>query len=66
MPIAYGITGSFDYGRVWLEDDDSDGLHYSVGGGVFLSPFDILTIHVGGYQGDGEEWRFLGGTTFFF
>lgn len=66
MSFDYGITGSFDYGRVWLEEDDSKRLHYSYGGGAFISPFSILTIHLGCYHGDGKDWRFLGGTSFFF
>ncbi len=66
MSFDYGITGSFDYGRVWLETDYSDRLHHSYGGGAFITPFGIMTIHVGGYLGDDEDWRFLAGTNFFF
>ncbi|MEM1216797.1 MAG: BamA/TamA family outer membrane protein, partial [Bacteroidota bacterium] len=66
MPVAYGLTASFDYGRVWLAEEEMDGLHYSYGGGCFVSPFNLLTIHLGAYHGDGENWRFLAGSKFFF
>lgn len=49
LPLTYGIFGSFDYGRVWLENDPSKNWHYSYGGGVWLAPVDILTMAVGAF-----------------
>ncbi|SKB92808.1 metallophosphoesterase [Dyadobacter psychrophilus] len=50
LPLTYGVFGSFDHGRVWLEDDDeSKSWHYSYGGGVWFAPVDILTLAVGAF-----------------
>jgi hypothetical protein len=49
LPLTYGFFGSFDYGRVWLEDDHSKTWHYDYGGGVWLAPVDILTLAVGAF-----------------
>ncbi len=37
LPIAFGIYGGFDYGRVWAKGEDSDKWHNAVGGGTYLS-----------------------------
>jgi len=49
LPLTYGVFGSFDYGRVWLEDDPSKNWHYNYGGGIWLAPVDILTLAVGAF-----------------
>ena len=66
MPMSVGFSLSFDYGKVSLEDIESEAIHHSYGAGVFFAPFDLLTIHVGGYFGNGEELRWLVGGAFFF
>jgi hemolysin activation/secretion protein len=43
-PISFGIFGSFDYGRVWLEEEESGIWHHSYGGGVWLSTLDFITF----------------------
>lgn len=47
LPLTTGIFGSFDYGRVWLDNDSSDNWHYSYGGGIWLAPVDALTLSFG-------------------
>ncbi|TLU99385.1 metallophosphoesterase [Dyadobacter luticola] len=49
LPLTYGLFGSFDYGRVWLNHDPSENWHYSYGGGIWLAPVDILTFAVGAF-----------------
>ena len=66
VPMSVGFSVSFDYGKVSLEDIESEAIHHSYGAGVFFAPFDLLTIHVGGYFGNGEELRWLVGGAFFF
>ncbi len=39
LPIQFGLMGFFDYGRVWLDGEDSDRWHQGYGGGIILSPF---------------------------
>ena len=41
-PGRFGIFGLADAGRVYLEEDSSDGWHTSYGGGVF---FQMLTLN---------------------
>ena len=66
LPFSIGILGGFDHGRVWLEGEESDTWHYSYGGGLFISPLDIVAIHTSLFFGDGEQQRFVFGGAFFF
>ena len=52
VPMAIGVSGGFDYGRVWLDNDDSDTWHTNVGGSVFFNAFRAFTANVGYYVGD--------------
>jgi hypothetical protein len=49
LPLSYGIFGSFDHGRVWLENYPSGNWHYSYGGGIWAAPVDMLTLAVGAF-----------------
>ena len=66
FPTSVGLLGGFDYGRVWLDSDDSDQWHYSYGGGLWLSPFDVFTLNFSVFQTDEEISRFTFGGQFFF
>jgi len=66
LPLSMGIFGGFDYGRVWLDEEDSDKWHTAIGGGLFFAPFDILAINFSYFRGDGEVNRFSFGGGFFF
>jgi predicted phosphodiesterase len=49
LPFNLGLLGFADYGRVWLEDEDSDTWHPSYGGGLYfnLANFAVLTATYG-------------------
>lgn len=47
VPLTMGLFGSFDYGRVWLDDDPSETWHYSYGGGLWVAPVDALIFSLG-------------------
>ena len=47
LPFTFGIYGGYDYGRVWVERDNSDMWHSNYGGGIWLSPLDALTLSFG-------------------
>jgi hypothetical protein len=49
LPLTYGIFGSFDYGRVWLDSDPNKNWHYNYGGGIWIAPVDILTLSIGAF-----------------
>lgn len=49
LPFNLGVLGFADYGRVWLEGEDSDTWHPSFGGGFYfnLANFAVLTTTYG-------------------
>ncbi len=46
LPLNIGIYGGVDYGRVWVEDDNSEKWNNSFGGGLFVNVagFDVGNI----------------------
>ena len=66
LPFTFGLLGGFDHGRVWQKDEDSEIWHYSFGGGVFITPLDLMSLHFSIFRGDNEEDRFTFGGSFFF
>ncbi|MGB1243280.1 MAG: hypothetical protein ACPG49_12205, partial [Chitinophagales bacterium] len=46
LPTSVGVVLFNDFGRVWVEDDTSDTMHHSYGGGVFFSPFGMAVVRV--------------------
>ncbi len=65
MPVRLGVSAGFDYGRVWVEDDNSQEWHTSYGGSVFINGFKALTANIGYYLSD-ESNRILLGLGFRF
>ena len=63
FPVSFGLFGSFDYGRVWFEDDpeDVDGWHTSFGGGIYLTPLDIAGFRIGYFKGGDDFQLTIGG-----
>lgn len=43
IPMSYGILAGYDYGRVWLDGENSNQWHQSVGGGIWLNGLDLVT-----------------------
>lgn len=66
LPFSMGVTAGFDHGRVWLDEEDSEVWHYSVGGSLWFSPFDLFVVNVGLYRGDSRDVRAMVGGGFFF
>ncbi len=69
LPFTLGIFTGFDYGKVWVEDVESDTWHYSYGGGLYIAPVDLLTMSFGLYQPredneDGPRFTFKMGMGF--
>lgn len=53
MSLRYGITGGFDYGRVWLSNDTSGRWHNSYGGSIWLmNAFSAISGNIGLYHSD--------------
>lgn len=65
IPLQYGLTASFDYGRVWLENDISDKWHNSTGGSLWLNGLGAVTANLGYYDSsDGGRIVFAMGFAF--
>ncbi len=43
LPLNYGVLAGFDYGRVWLDGENSGKWHKSFGGGIWFSGIETLT-----------------------
>ncbi|MGY5849221.1 metallophosphatase [Salegentibacter sp. F14] len=52
IPLRFGITGGYDYGRVWSDKAESNDWHDNYGGSVFINGFNALTANIGYYLGD--------------
>ncbi len=55
LPFSIGLHGGLDYGRVWLEDDNSDKMHFGYGGGFWLSPVNIAILSFDYYQSSDDN-----------
>ncbi len=52
LPISMGLYGGFDYGRVWLDNDNSKTWHTSIGGGFFVNMVDMMTLNLSAFHSD--------------
>jgi len=46
IPVSGGITPGFDYGRVWIDEDQSDRWHTSYGATFWIAPLDYIALSV--------------------
>lgn len=46
IPAALGFFAGYDYGRVWLVNDNSKRWHTSYGGGLFVNGSDIFSANI--------------------
>ncbi|MFV8342543.1 metallophosphoesterase [Flavobacterium sp. XS2P39] len=46
IPIRMGMYGGFDYGRIWIKDDNSNKWNNSYGGGFFINGAELLTANL--------------------
>lgn len=66
IPMYYGIFGGFDYGRVWLDKEESDTWHHSIGGGLWLNALKAYTVRLTYFKSPKEESRITFGLGFGF
>ena len=52
IPISWGAYGGFDYGRVWIDDDNSNEWHTTPGVGLFFNIAGFTTANVGYFSTD--------------
>lgn len=53
LPGQIGLSGFYDVGRVWIEDEHSDKWHQGTGGGFYFSPAGLTIFQV--LAGHSEE-----------
>lgn len=65
LPIRIGLYGSFDYGRVWIDQESSTKWHNSYGGGIFINASEMISANLGAfYSVDGTRVAFSVGFGF--
>lgn len=65
VPAKFGILGGFDYGRVWVANDNSNKWHNAVGGGIFANGAGLFTLQtIYFYSNDGGRFVFSLGMGF--
>ncbi|WP_157893274.1 metallophosphoesterase family protein [Salegentibacter sediminis] len=65
IPLRFGITAGYDYGRVWSDEAESNDWHDNYGGSIFINGFNALTANFGYYLGDdGNRFMFSLGFNF--
>lgn len=52
VPLNIGLYGGADYGRVWVENEDSDRWNTSIGGGVFVNAANMITGNISAFHSD--------------
>lgn len=57
IPMSYGILGGYDYGRVWIDGENSGKWHQSVGGGIWINGLNIITGRITYFKGTDDRAR---------
>ncbi|MFK5959709.1 MAG: metallophosphoesterase, partial [Lutibacter sp.] len=63
VPAKFGVFGGYDYGRVWLSNNNSNKWHSSVGGGIFVNGAGLFTLQTSYFSSD-DGGRFMFGLGF--
>ncbi|MGM5469709.1 metallophosphoesterase [Flavobacteriaceae bacterium LMO-SS05] len=65
LPAKLGAFTGFDYGRVWLKNDDSNKWHTAYGGGLYVNTAGLFTFQTSYFSSD-DGGRFMFGLGFGF
>lgn len=63
IPIKYGISTGYDYGRVWVSGEHSNRWHNSYGGGLWINAAELTSIYVNFFHSEDAN-RFTFGIGF--
>ncbi len=55
VPMSYGFFGGYDYGRVWLNNENSNKWHQSLGGGLWLNGLNTLTARLSYFKATADD-----------
>ncbi len=65
VPFSFGISGGFDYGRVWVDDKKSSTWHQGYGGGIWMAPIDFFVLYFELFHSnEGNRFTFKAGYAF--
>jgi len=67
VPFSFGISGGFDYGRVWADEDNglSTTWHTAYGGGFYVAPVDFFVLYFELFHSvEGNRFVFKAGYAF--
>lgn len=65
-PLTYGILAGFDYGRIWLDGENSKKWHNDFGGGIWLNGVNVITARVSYFKSPDERGRVVVGAAYSF
>ena len=51
LPLKVGMFGGFDYGRVWMPDEDSSDWKTSYGGGFWVTGAELMNFNISIFKG---------------
>ncbi|MEP6929572.1 MAG: metallophosphoesterase, partial [Flavobacterium sp.] len=66
VPFTYGILGGFDYGRIWLDGENSRKWHQDYGGGLWLNAVNVITARISYFKSPDEVGRVIFGAAYSF
>ncbi|UOB16309.1 metallophosphoesterase [Abyssalbus ytuae] len=65
LPMQLGIYSGYDYGRVWIDNENSNKWHDSVGGGLYLVASKLINADFSFFNSDeGNRFAFKIGVSF--
>ncbi|TDW48663.1 calcineurin-like phosphoesterase family protein [Flavobacterium sp. 270] len=65
-PLTYGILGGFDYGRIWLDGEQSKKWHQDYGGGLWVNAVNSITARISYFKSPDEVGRVIFGAAYSF
>ncbi|PXY42623.1 metallophosphoesterase [Flavobacterium cheongpyeongense] len=65
-PMTYGVLAGFDYGRIWLDGENSKKWHQDFGGGLWLNAINLVTARISYFQSPDERGRVVFGAAYSF
>lgn len=65
LPAKFGVFSGFDYGRVWLDNDNSNKWHTAYGGGIYANAAGLFMFQTSYFASD-DGGRFVFGLGFGF
>lgn len=66
IPMTFGVLAGYDYGRVWIDSEDSTKWHQSLGGGIWINGLNVVTARITYFKSSDDKARISFGLGFGF